>query len=230
MYENWVTELPGKEIDIFTMPVAPLDVNAVFIVNRTSGEAILVDPGGEPDELIGFAKYRGLKLKRVILTHAHFDHVTAVDDLVRFIEESDAEAEAKLAMHPDDQFILEHISESAGRFGIGVAELKCKPGLELVDQMTMDSWGIRIQVIHTPGHSPGSCCFYLPQEGILISGDTLFAGGIGRTDLRGGSFEQLNHSIKNKLYQLDGETRVIPGHGELTTIGDEKKSNPYIRG
>jgi len=185
-----------------------------------NGRAVVIDPGAEFDEIL--RRLEGLRVEQILLTHAHIDHVGAVAELKRHFE-------IPVALHPADQVTYDLLPQQA--------QLTRMPAPEpfaieraLVSGETLDCLGQEMQVLFTPGHSPGSVSFYLPREGKVISGDALFQGSIGRTDLPGGDHELLVRSIKKRLMTLPAETEVYPGHGEMTTIGAEARSNPFLKG
>jgi hydroxyacylglutathione hydrolase len=162
----------------------------------------------------------GLAIQYVLNTHAHFDHTDANGAIVKATG-------APLALHPLDLPLLQ-ASGGAALFGLQ-ADPSPPPSLELHDGDELEVGRLRFQVLHTPGHTPGHVCFYEPTEGALFDGDVLFFRGIGRTDLQGGSWQQLMNSIQRVLFALPDETIVYSGHGPATTIGDEKQHNPWLR-
>lgn len=207
------------EKNIAVIPVAPLGANCVILTNKKK-HAIIIDPGGEAEKIGRFIDEHGLKPVQIFLTHGHFDHIGAANELkLRF--------DIPVYGHVQDSACLLSAAKTAKAFGesIGTVELD-----HHFDDGEIIPFGeIDIKVIHTPGHSAGSVCFYIASMGLLVSGDTLFCDGIGRTDFQGSSPKAIEHSIKEKLYKLPDETVVIPGHGETTTIGDEAAHNPYVR-
>jgi len=162
----------------------------------------------------------------VLLTHGHVDHTGGAGHLARTTS-------ALTYVHPDDDFLTLHPEEQLRAiFGmVPPGEYEIPDRLErLYDGQILELAGITLEVRHTPGHTPGHCCFYWSDEGILFSGDQLFAGSIGRTDLPGGSFPDLIESMKRRVLDLDDEVTVLPGHGPETTIGQERRSNPFLQG
>lgn len=204
-----------------TIVVGQLGVNCFILGDPASREGIIVDPGAEPELILAAVKRHGLTIGQVINTHGHFDHVGANRAVV-------AATGARLLIHRGDEPLLGRAGQTATMYGLS-AENSPPPVAYLEDGMVLRFGDRELLVIHTPGHTPGGCCLHLPGEGVLLSGDTLFAESIGRTDLPGGSAEQLAASIKTKLYQLPEATNVYPGHGPGTTIGHEKLNNPYVR-
>jgi len=203
------------DLDIRTLTVGPLMTNCYVLVS--GGEAIVVDPGWEAERIL--AELSGLKVMRIVATHAHFDHVGAVEKL------RDATG-AEFVMHRADLMLLDVVEEVARRFGLEVRRPRPDGFVEDGDELRFGE--LTFRVLHTPGHSPGSICLH--QGLVLLSGDTLFNGSVGRTDFIGGSFEELERSIRNKIYTLDENTIVYPGHGPITTVGAEKRFNPLVRG
>lgn len=200
--------------------VGPLSVNCFILGCERSREGVVVDPGGNV-ELIeqGVTKHR-LKIKTIINTHGHFDHVGGNKRTVALFG-------APLLIHQGDSYLLGKIAEVAGMYGMS-GENSPEPDSFLNDGMEITFGDYAIKVIHTPGHTQGGCCLYIKQENIIITGDTLFADSIGRTDLPGGSHEQLLESIRTKLFTLPENVTAYPGHGPETTIGHEKSCNPYF--
>ncbi len=200
---------------IKTIPNGILQANTYVLIDEETKEAAIIDSGGE-FEIINDAlgKY-GAKLKYILNTHAHFDHVMGE-------KEAQERTGLPVYVHEDDKILLENLKRQAAFFGIGEAE--APENIKTFDENTIFTLGNQeIKVIHTPGHTPGSVCFLFGDA--LISGDTLFYGSIGRTDFEGGSFAQISDSIQNKLFKLDENITVYPGHDAQTTIGYEKKYN-----
>ncbi len=194
--------------------------NCYIIGSRQTGEAICIDPGDEIDEIRALAKDMGVRITKIACSHGHLDHIMAV----RALKE---ETGAPFLLHQEDLEIARGMTDSAMRL-LGRRELPAPdPDFFLVDGDAVEIPGMSFKVIHTPGHTPGSICFY--GGGMLFSGDTLFQGSIGRTDLPGGSFPQIMASIMSKLMPLPDETIVRPGHMEQTTIGFERRNNPFVQ-
>jgi len=203
-----------------TLVVGQLGVNCFILADDDTKEGVVVDPGDETEAILARVKAKGIAVKYILNTHGHFDHVGGNKRLVEATG-------ATLMIHQGDEPYFSRASRSATTFGLK-AEDSPAPAAYLTDGQTITFGSCELRVIHTPGHTPGGCCLYLPAEGKLISGDTLFADSIGRTDLPGGSTEQLIGSIRSKLLVLPADTRVYPGHGPSTTIGHEKGHNPYL--
>lgn len=200
--------------------VGPLGANCFILGCEESKSGVVVDPGSEPEKIIYAIERLGLRITSIINTHGHFDHVGGNSRLREHTG-------AKLLVHEKDVRLLSMASEVAARYG-AITEDSPLPDEFLADGMVIPVGNYQISVIHTPGHTPGGCCLYLDEEGVLISGDTLFADGVGRTDFPGGSHQALIESIRTRLLTLPETTRVYPGHGPSTTIGHEKRHNPFI--
>ena len=205
--------------------VGPIQCNCYILSESNSGRAFLIDPGAESPELISFLQKKKLDLQAILITHAHIDHVGGVESIY-------AQFAAPVYYHAGDKFLYEDLAMQAQLFGVTPKQLQAtqpKVGEASLRQDQEFADG-RIRVIHTPGHTPGSVCFHATgEQAILFSGDTLFAGSIGRTDLWGGDYDQIIESIRVRLLALDDSVDVFPGHGEPTTIGDERQSNPFLK-
>lgn len=203
-----------------TVVVGALGVNCFVLGCEATGQGVVVDPGDEVDRILAQVKQRGLRIVAIINTHGHFDHVGANRQLAQVTQ-------APLYIHQADVPLLERVAKTAAMYGLP-GENSPQPDRLLEDGMLIEFGTHRLQVIHTPGHTQGGCCLYLEAENKLIAGDTLFADGVGRTDLPGGSHQQLVESIKTRLFTLPDQVQVYPGHGPTTTIGHEKRHNPYL--
>jgi len=193
--------------------------NCFILGCEQTKEAVVIDPGDDADRILMELAKAELKVKYVINTHGHFDHVGANKRMKEVTG-------ATLAIHPDDGPMLSELSRSAASFGLA-AENSPEPDLLLNDGDKVTFGSIALTVIHTPGHSKGGICLY--TQGHLFAGDTLFAGSIGRTDLPGGDYDTLIASIKEKLLNLPDDTIVYTGHGPETTLHNEKRMNPFLR-
>ncbi len=202
-----------------SLPTGPLEVNCYIVGCEKTRKAAVIDPGGHAQAILKRLEKHNLTLDVVINTHGHFDHIGGNRELIE-------KSGVKLLIHAADRFLIDNVPEHARMFGI-MAEPSPAPDRELVDGDTIQVGELTIKVIHTPGHTPGGVCLLV--DGHLVVGDTLFNGSIGRTDLPGGSFEQLIASIHERLFPLPDETQVFPGHGPATTIGREKTFNPFLR-
>jgi glyoxylase-like metal-dependent hydrolase (beta-lactamase superfamily II) len=209
-----------NEIIVHGIVVGAFQENCWVIGNRRTGEAICVDPGDEPDEILAMARDMGVRIKYIANSHAHIDHILGVGA----IRESTG---AKFLLHPGDLELARGTARSAkGWMGLDIPNPP-DPDQLLSDADEIDVDGLKLTVLHTPGHTPGSVCFY--ANGVLFAGDTLFQGSIGRTDLPGGDERQEMASIVERLLVLPDETIVLPGHMQQTTIGQERQRNPYVR-
>jgi len=206
---------------IETFPVGPLQCNCTILGDEQAGEAIVIDPGDEISRIQRRLTDLGLKLKQILVTHAHIDHVGGALKLKRLTG-------APILMNENDLPQLKFMDMQAGWLGVATPET-APPDDLLTDGLKVGLESCPAQVIHTPGHTQGSVCLHFVPLKLLVAGDTLFAGSIGRTDLPGGDYDQIIQSIESRLLPLPDETKVLPGHGPATTIGAERKSNPFLR-
>lgn len=204
-----------------SFPVGPLQCNCTIIGDRVTGEAIVVDPGGDADKILAMVEQEGLRVVRVLHTHAHFDHFLAAGDIHE-------KTGAPLALHPEDKPLWDNLEMQCGMFQIPYKPVPA-PTQWLSHEEPVTVGGVTGEAIHTPGHTPGSTSFHFDDLKLLIAGDTLFRGSIGRTDLWGGDYNAIERSIRERLYTLDESTRVVTGHGISTTIGDEMRHNQFVR-
>lgn len=207
-----------SDVKIGRMTLGVCATNCYFLYREGSPEVIFVDPGDRGADIYEALKKKELKVAAILLTHGHFDHIWGAQKLR---ELSGAKIYALDAEKVVCQDAYVNVSAQAGR------KATIDPDEWLTDGQELSFAGIELKVIATPGHTIGSCCYYVPEAGFLIAGDTLFAGSVGRTDLPTGSMGKLVRSIKEKLFVLPDETKVYPGHGEETSIGEEKQFNPY---
>jgi len=205
-----------------TIVVGELGVNCYILADSETKEGIVIDPGAEPERILSAVKNSGVKVLTVLNTHGHFDHVGGNR---RVIEATGG----KLMINKEDEPFLLRAASSASMYGLA-AENSPSPASYLAEGDIIRFGSHELKVIHIPGHSPGGSCFYLAKDGIIISGDSLFAESIGRTDLPGGSQALLVAAIRSKILTLPEDTKVFPGHGPSTTIGHEKRHNPYLGG
>jgi glyoxylase-like metal-dependent hydrolase (beta-lactamase superfamily II) len=207
-----------------SQPVGLLQCNCTVIGDPATGEAIVVDPGDEPAVVLALLEAHGLRCVAIVNTHAHIDHVGANAE----VREATG---ARLLMHAADVPLYGMLEEQSRWLGGMIPVPRHVPvDEELRDGARLAAGGIGVDVLHTPGHTPGSTSFHAAGLGLVCTGDTLFAGGIGRTDLWGGDHEQEIDSIRRRLLALDDGVRVIPGHGPATTIGRERRANPFLTG
>lgn len=199
--------------------VSPLFVNCYVVYDDNTKETIVIDPGDEPDLMLDFIKEEGLNLKYILCTHGHFDHIGAVKE----IKEGTG---ASILLHEKDIEIYRHSPEVAIQFFGMEIDPQPEPDRLLKDGEIIKIGNIQFKVMHTPGHSPGSISIY--TNGYLFTGDTLFKGSIGRTDIPGGNLNELLNSLK-KLSSLPSETVILPGHGPKTDLGTEVKTNPFYQ-
>lgn len=211
----------GK-IQLEVHPVGRLATNCYFIVNSETSECIIVDPGDDEGILESRVKERGYKVVSILITHGHFDHILAANAL------RDRLGTRIIAFKEEEELLMDTKERLFGMVD-DESQLVVKADEFLTDGQVLDLAGFKIKVIHTPGHSKGSCCYYIEDEKVLISGDTLFEGSVGRTDFPTGSMKEMDHSINDVLMKLPDDVEVFPGHGGSTTIGIERNSNPYVR-
>jgi hydroxyacylglutathione hydrolase len=204
-----------------TFPVGVLQCNCTLLGDESAGEAIVIDPGDEVERIHRRLLSLGLKLKQILVTHAHIDHVGGALKLKRLTG-------APILLNENDLPLLEMMKEQAKWIGVPTPET-APPDEGLVEGQRVGLENFPATVIHTPGHTQGSVCLHFAPLHMMVAGDTLFAGSIGRTDLPGGDFEQILDSIHSRLLKLPEETSVIPGHGPSTTIGAERRTNPFLR-
>jgi hydroxyacylglutathione hydrolase len=208
-----------------TFAVGPLACNCTIVADESSGEAIVVDGGDGVDEVAGYLQRKRLRASLLLHTHAHIDHI---GDLGRLKEVTGANG----LLHPADLPLYQTLAMQARWIGLAHAPAVVRVDGDLRDGDALYAGNVRLDVLHTPGHTPGSVCFALSNGSgrtTLLTGDTLFAGSIGRWDLGGTSMEDIVASIRGKLLPYDDATPVVPGHGPFTTIGTERSSNPYLR-
>jgi hydroxyacylglutathione hydrolase len=202
------------------LPVGPLQCNCSVIGDETTHEAMVIDPGDDIENVLSLVRKHGLKVKQIVITHAHIDHVGGAMKLR-------AATGAPIILNQNDYALLKMLDMQAAWIGMP------SPGKVDIDQSveqdeTIRAGSLNATVLHTPGHTEGSICLYFPAEKMLIAGDTLFAGNIGRTDLPGGSFQKIIRSLHDRVLALPDDTVVVPGHGPKTSIGDERESNPFL--
>ena len=205
---------------IETLVVGNLQTNCFIVADEPSGEAIVIDPGGDAPLILDTIARHKWTVKMVVNTHGHFDHIMANKAIVEATG-------APLAVHPDDAPMLTNPLRSFSVFAGALSPTQA-PSVELTEGSVIEFGSVKLQVLHTPGHSPGSISLYNAQEKVLFSGDALFQMGIGRTDFPGGSMPVLLQSIRDKLFTLPDDTVVYSGHGPETAIGYERDNNPWL--
>ena len=203
------------------LPVTPFRQNCSLVWCTGTGAAALVDPGGETERLLAAAKSQGVKVEKIFLTHGHLDHAGGATRLAR---ELGVSVEGP---HPDDSFLLEALSEQGARYGFQGSE-SCVPDRWLTDGETVTLGELTFGVRHCPGHTPGHIVFFHDAAKIAFVGDVLFAGSVGRSDLPRGNHFQLVRSITERLWPLGDDMRFVPGHGQMSSFGWERKCNPYV--
>jgi len=204
------------------LTVGPFQENCYVIGDEETGDGAIVDPGDEAARIALAVEQTGLEISQIIITHAHIDHVGAVAALAD-------EYACPVLMHVEAEPMLQQLPTQAMMMGLRFGKV---PGVDrhIEDREVLDVGGLRLEALYTPGHAPGHLAFYVADEGIVLSGDALFAGSVGRTDLFGGDMALLMRSINERLLTLPDETRVLPGHGPETTIGEERAHNPFLGG
>jgi glyoxylase-like metal-dependent hydrolase (beta-lactamase superfamily II) len=200
--------------------VGPLQCNCSVIGDETSHEAMVIDPGDDVQEVLDLIRKHNLQVKQIVITHAHIDHVGGAMKLR-------TATGAPILLNQNDYALLKMLDAQAAWIGMP------SPGKVDIDRSvgtgeTVSAGSLTADILHTPGHTEGSICLYFAADKKLIAGDTLFAGSIGRTDLPGGSMQKILHSLHDTVLALPDETLVVPGHGPLTTIGEERETNPFL--
>lgn len=203
-----------------TFSVAPLSCNCSILADPETNQALIIDPGGNPDRILQEVQALGCTVTMVLHTHAHFDHFLASGHIKRVTN-------AVLCLHLDDRNLWNMLEVQCRMFGVAYRQPP-PPDRWLRDEETISLGNVHGEVVHTPGHTPGSLSYYFESGHILFSGDTLFRGGIGRTDLWGGDVRAIERSIRERLYSFKEDTLVVPGHGPDTQIGFERQYNAFF--
>lgn len=209
-----------RNLNISSLTVGELAVNCWFLVNGDTKEALVFDPGDEAARIKAYADQKGWTIQAILLTHGHADHMGGAEELAASTHTS------VYAYETEEDLLLNAVNN--------MSPFICQKAITLAadvfvkDGQELTLAGMHLKVFHTPGHTPGGCSYYCQEAGCVFSGDTLFQGSVGRSDFPGGSMSQLVRSVKEKLFPLPEDTKVYPGHGEATTIGYEKKYNPFI--
>ena len=204
-----------------TFSVPPLGCNCSIIGDPVSQQAIVVDPGGAAERILREVRELGLTVTRILHTHAHFDHFLASGEMKNATG-------AALCLHEDDRELWDMLEMQCRAFGVPYVPVP-PPDYWLKDEEKVSVGQVTAIALHTPGHTPGSMSFHVPEGSVVLAGDTLFRGSIGRTDLWGGDFDAIERSIRDRLYTLDDSTLVVTGHGPETEIGWEKQRNQFVR-
>jgi glyoxylase-like metal-dependent hydrolase (beta-lactamase superfamily II) len=204
-----------------SITVGPFQENC-YIVGDESGEGALIDPGDEAARIAVAVEQTGLEIGSIILTHSHIDHVGAVVELAE-------EYSCPVLLHAEAEEMLQAVQQQAVMMGVKFGKV---PQIDryIGSEETLEVGGVRLRSLYTPGHAPGHLAFHVESEGVVISGDAVFAGSVGRVDLPGGSMEVLMKSIRDEILTLPEETRLYPGHGPATTVGEERVNNPFLNG
>lgn len=207
-----------------TIPVGPLQCNCSVLGDEETGTAIVIDPGDDAERVAEIVRQHGLTVTHIVHTHAHIDHIGGSAGFKRLCG-------GRALLHEGDQWLYENLDMQGRMLGLSSTEAVALDG-KLEEGDRFDLGDSKLEVIHTPGHSPGSCTFVIEREGrqVVFAGDTLFAGSIGRTDLWGGDTDTILRSLNGKLMGLDDDAEVITGHGPNTTIGAERRNNPFLTG
>ncbi len=209
-------------LEIVSFVLGPVQTNAYLIADSESGEAAVIDPAWDGERILRAAQARGWRIAHLWYTHAHFDHIggaAAIADALNPLP--------IVALHAAD-YPLWKVRGGASLFGIPLEDVGPEPTVELFHGQRFHLGKITLEVRHTPGHTPGHCVFYCAEAAVCFCGDLIFAASVGRTDLPGGSWEQLKQSIFTQIFTLPDSTRLLPGHGPETTVGEEKRYNPFV--
>lgn len=218
-----MTETPANQpkLEIRIIPVTPLQQNTSMIWSTETMEGVFIDPGGEVDKLMGAAEQFGVKIVAVWLTHGHMDHAGAAAAV------AERTGCPVIGPHEDDQWLLDEIETQGAKYGIKDGK-NVTPDRYLHDGDVLDLAGNKFGVVHTPGHTPGHVVIYSQEGALAFVGDVLFRGSVGRTDFPRGNQQQLIDSITGKLWPLGPQMRFVPGHGPLSTFGQERQDNPFV--
>ena len=208
-------------LEIKPLVLGPVSTNCYLIANSESGEAVVIDPAWDGQVILAEAQKRGWRIGQLWYTHAHFDHFAGAAVLAGGLD-----PQPVVALHPLDRD-LRQLQGGAPFFGMQI-DPGPEPTVDLIHEQVLRLGNIEFEVRHTPGHTPGHVVFYCAREAVLFSGDLIFRGSVGRTDLPGGDWKALIKSIQEQVFTLPDETRIYSGHGEKTSVGDEKRTNPFV--
>lgn len=206
-----------------TVPVTPFEQNCSLVLDEATGRLAIVDPGGDSDRILAAMEQLGGQPEKILVTHAHLDHVGAVAEL------SERLGIPVEGPHIEDKFWIDMLPMQAQMLGLP-APPAFTPDRWLEEGDTVTVGKLRFRVLHCPGHTPGHVIFFQPEEQFALVGDVLFAGSIGRTDFPRGDHNQLVNAIRNKLFPLGDDVQFVPGHGPMSTFGEERRSNPFVAG
>ncbi|HEY5271438.1 MAG TPA: MBL fold metallo-hydrolase [Anaerolineales bacterium] len=209
-------------LEIIPLILGPVSTNCYLIADHDSGEAAVIDPAWDGQVILAEAKKRGWKIGQLWYTHAHFDHFGGAAEIAKALNPLPI-----VALHPLEHDLWQN-QGGAPLFGMGI-DPGPEPMVDLTHSQTLRLGEIEFEVRHTPGHTPGHVVFYCAKETVLFSGDLIFRRSVGRTDLPGGDWEALVRSIREQVFTLPDETRLLSGHGEESTVGEEKCENPFVR-
>jgi hydroxyacylglutathione hydrolase len=208
-------------LEIVTFTLGPVQTHAYLVADSLTGDAAVIDPAWDGKLLLAAAQERGWRIAHLWLTHAHFDHIGGAGELANALNPLPL-----VALHPADH-VLWRAEGGAQLFGLHI-DPGPEPTIDLAQGQLLKLGGVTFEVRFTPGHTLGHCIFYVPSEAVCFCGDLIFKGGVGRTDLPGGDWNALEHSIRTQVFTLPDETRLLSGHGPETTVGQEKRSNPFV--
>jgi glyoxylase-like metal-dependent hydrolase (beta-lactamase superfamily II) len=215
--------MKNRQIGIERLYVGPLQVNCCLLWDKTVRQGIIIDPGDDAPQIIRMIEKTGANVRYILDTHGHFDHTGANVQIREY-------SGAAIGIHSQDAHFLER-GDLCGAFAFGFPFTPHKPDFTFIDNLVLECGGMKIRFIHTPGHTPGGSCIFLEETGretVLFSGDTLFCGSVGRTDLPGGDFTLLQKSLEKLKKIIPPETIIIPGHGEQTSMKEELETNPFL--
>jgi hydroxyacylglutathione hydrolase len=211
-----------SSLEIVQLVLGPVATNCYLVADSSSGEAAVIDPAWDGEKIHAAAVEKGWQIGQLWYTHGHFDHFGGSAALVSFLDKPPV-----VGLHPDDRELWRRLGEALNygiRFDPGP-----EPDLEFFDGQELKVGSLAFTIRHTPGHTAGHCIFHNKEEQLLFSGDLIFRHNVGRTDLPGASWQSLEASIRDKVYCLAGETRLLPGHGAESSVGEERQSNPHVR-
>ncbi|SDR34534.1 MBL fold metallo-hydrolase [Pseudovibrio sp. Tun.PSC04-5.I4] len=211
-----------SEVQITVVPVTAFQQNCSIVWNKNTRKAVVVDPGGDVDQILAALKELDVVVEHILITHGHIDHIGGATELAETL------GIKIIGPHKADRPLIERVEEQAKQFGLASVR-KVEPDQWLEDGDTVTAGGVEFDVLHCPGHAPGHVVFFNRDMKLAISGDVLFAGSVGRTDLPGGDHATLISSIKEKMLPLGDDVTFLPGHGPASTIGEEKKTNPFLK-